>query len=66
MEEQLSENNKERTYECYLVNGYWYLSGTLPKDSNSNGGVFEIIISLKDAQVIKLIHGKEHHDSVIR
>ena len=46
----------ERPYECYLIDGYWYISGTLPK--GWNGGVFEIIISSKDGQVIKLIHGK--------
>jgi len=49
---------KERPYECYMINDYWYISGTLPKDLNSNSGVFEIIISSKDTQVIKLIHGK--------
>ena len=46
----------ERPYECYLIDGYWYISGTLPKDWV--GGVFEIIINAKDGQVIKLIHGK--------
>jgi NTF2 fold immunity protein len=46
----------ERPYECYLIDGYWYISGTLPK--GWHGGVFEIIISSKDGQVIKLIHGK--------
>jgi hypothetical protein len=46
----------ERPYECYLINGYWYISGTLPK--NRKGGVFEIIINSKDGKVIKLIHGK--------
>jgi hypothetical protein len=46
----------ERPYESYLINGYWYISGTLPK--GWHGGVFEIIISSKDGQVIKLIHGK--------
>ena len=46
----------ERPYECYLIDGYWYISGTLPK--GWQGGVFEIIINAKDGQVIKLIHGK--------
>src|SRR5437762_11415059 len=36
----------ERPYECYLVDGYWYISGTLPK--GWVGGVFEIIIGAKD------------------
>jgi hypothetical protein len=47
----------ERPYECYLIDGYWYISGTLPK-KNDTGGVFEIIISSKDGKVIKLTHGK--------
>jgi len=46
----------ERPYECYLIDGYWYISGTLPK--GWKGGVFEIIISSKDGRTIKLIHGK--------
>ncbi len=47
---------EERPYECYLIDGYWYISGTLPK--GYAGGVFEIILNSKNAQVIKLIHGK--------
>jgi NTF2 fold immunity protein of polymorphic toxin system component len=47
---------KERPYESYLIDGFWYISGTLPK--NYKGGVFEIIISAKDAHVKKLTHGK--------
>ena len=46
----------ERPYECYLIDGYWYICGTLPK--GWKGGVFEIIISSKDGRTIKLIHGK--------
>ena len=46
----------ERPYECYLIEGYWYICGTLPKDWK--GGVFEIIISSKDGKVIELTHGK--------
>ncbi len=47
---------KQRPYECYLIDGYWDISGTLPQ--NRVGGVFEIIINSKDGKVIKLIHGK--------
>jgi len=47
---------EQRPYESYLINGYWYISGTLPK--GWTGGVFEIIIRSKDACVIKLSHGK--------
>jgi hypothetical protein len=46
----------ERPYEIYLISGYWYISGTLPK--GYFGGTFEIIFSSKNGQVIKLIHGK--------
>lgn len=46
----------ERPYECYFIDGHWYISGTLPK--GWHGGVFEIIISAKDGGVIKLIHGQ--------
>ena len=46
----------EKPYECYLINGYWYISGTLPK--GWKGGVFEIIINSRDGRVIRLIHGK--------
>ncbi len=46
----------ERPYECYLIDGFWYIAGTIPK--NWKGGGFEIIISAKNAQVIKLTHYK--------
>jgi len=45
----------ERPYECYLVDGYWFLRGTLPK--NYTGDVFEVIMSSKDGRVIKLTNG---------
>jgi hypothetical protein len=47
---------KERPYECYLIEGFWYISGTLPVDMM--GGTFEIIINAKNGQVMKLFHGK--------
>ena len=47
---------RQRPYECYLVDGYWYVAGTLPE--NYVGGVFEIILNAKNGEVIKLIHGK--------
>jgi hypothetical protein len=46
----------ERPYELYLIDGYWFISGTLPK--GQDGVVFEIIINSRNGQVIKLIHGK--------
>lgn len=47
----------ERPYECYLVDGYWYLRGTLPK--NFTGDVFEMVMSAKDGRVIKMTHGNK-------
>ncbi len=47
---------KERPYECYLIEGFWYITGTLQTDWL--GGTFEIIINAKNGQVIKLTHGK--------
>ena len=47
---------EERPYEVYLIDGYWYLSGTIPKDSK--GGAFEMIFSAKDGKIIRLTHYK--------
>jgi hypothetical protein len=47
---------KERPYETYLIDGYWYITGTLPK--GYLGGTFEIIFSAYDGKVIKLTHYK--------
>jgi NTF2 fold immunity protein len=46
----------ERPYEIYLLDGYWFISGTLP--NGFKGGTFEIIMNSKNGQVIKLIHEK--------
>ena len=46
----------ERPYEVYLIDGYWYLSGTIPK--RWKGGGFEIIMSAKDGKIIRLTHYK--------
>ena len=46
----------EKPYEAYLIEGYWYISGTIPK--NSKGGGFEIILSATNAEVIRLTHYK--------
>ena len=46
----------QKPYECYLIDGYWYVAGTLSKDSK--GGVFEVVVSAKDEKIIKLVHGK--------
>lgn len=46
----------ERPYEIYLIDGYWYLSGTIPK--GWKGGGFEIILSAKDGKIVRLTHYK--------
>jgi NTF2 fold immunity protein len=46
----------ERPYEIYLIDGYWYISGTLPK--GYLGGTFIIIINSINGEVIRLIHEK--------
>jgi hypothetical protein len=46
----------EKPYEVYLIDGYWYLAGTIPK--GVEGGGFEIIFSAKDAKIIRLTHYK--------
>lgn len=46
----------ERPYEVYLIDGYWYLAGTIPK--GWKGGSFEIILNAKDGKVIRLTHYK--------
>ena len=47
---------KQRPYETYLIDKYWIISGTLPKDYL--GGTFLIIIDSRDSKIIKIIHGK--------
>lgn len=46
----------EKPYEVHLIDGYWYISGTIPK--GSKGGGFEIIFSAKNAEIIRLTHYK--------
>ncbi len=47
---------QQQPYEVKLIDGYWILNGTLPKDML--GGTFLIIIKAENGQVIKLTHGK--------
>ena len=46
----------EKPYECYSIDGYWFIGGTLPK--NHTGSVFEMIMSAKDGRIIKIMHGQ--------
>jgi len=47
----------EKPYECYLIDGYWFLRGTLPK--SYTGDIFELIMSAKNGRVIKMTHGSK-------
>ncbi len=47
----------ERPYECYFIDDYWFLRGTLPK--TYTGDVFEMIMSAKDGRIIKMSHGSK-------
>ncbi|WP_018616354.1 NTF2 fold immunity protein [Segetibacter koreensis] len=47
----------EKPYEVYLIDGYWYITGTVPKKYNK-GGAFEIIFSARDGKIIRLTHYK--------
>jgi len=46
----------ERPYEIYLINGYWWMMGTIPK--GADGGGFELIMSAKDGRIIRFAHYK--------
>jgi hypothetical protein len=46
----------EKPYQVVLVEGYWVVSGTLPK--GWLGGVFSIALSAETGKVIILTHGK--------
>ena len=46
----------ERPYTAVRSGDHWVIMGHL--EDEMNGGVFEIILSAKDARVIKVSHGK--------
>ena len=46
----------QKPYECYLIENYWVIAGTLPKDVD--GGTFLIIIDARNSKVLKITHGK--------
>jgi hypothetical protein len=46
----------ERPYETYLINHYWVIMGTLPKEWL--GGTFLLILDAQDGRIIKLTHGR--------
>ena len=47
---------EQKPYEIYLIDNYWIIIGTLPK--NYMGGTFLIIIDSRDSKIIKITHGK--------
>jgi len=47
---------KQKPYNVYLIDKYWFLKGTLPK--GMKGGTFMIIIDSRNYKVIRLTHGK--------
>jgi hypothetical protein len=47
---------EQRPYETYLIDNYWVICGTLPKDYM--GGTFLIIIDSRDSRIVKITHGK--------
>ncbi|NHM04156.1 NTF2 fold immunity protein [Flavobacterium celericrescens] len=46
----------QRPYECYLIENYWVISGTLPE--GILGGTFLFIFDSRNNEIIKIIHGK--------
>jgi hypothetical protein len=47
---------KQKPYDVFLIDNYWFLSGTLPK--GMKGGTFLIIIDSRDYRVVRLTHSK--------
>lgn len=47
---------RQRPYEVYLIDGFWYITGTIPKDWM--GGTFEIVIDASNSRVLDVTHGK--------
>jgi hypothetical protein len=46
----------QKPYEIHHINNYWVIFGTLPK--GYKGGTFLIILDDRNAEVIKITHGK--------
>lgn len=43
---------RQRPYEVYFVDGYWFIAGTLPK--GTIGGTFDMIVKSEKGQVISI------------
>ena len=46
----------QKPYEIYLIDNYWWVKGTIPKEAV--GGSFKIIVNAVDKELIYLIHQK--------
>ncbi len=46
----------EKPYQIYLIDDYWIIFGTLPK--NYAGGVFELVIDSWNGKIMRMSHGK--------
>lgn len=47
---------KQKPYDIYQIRNYWIISGTLPE--TYTGGTFMIIIDARNAEIIRITHGK--------
>ena len=47
---------KQKPYQVFLVDGYWVVSGSLPK--RMVGGTAKIVISREDGRIINISHDK--------
>lgn len=46
----------QKPYKSYLINDYWVICGSLPK--NFLGGTFSIIIDARNARILWIMHDK--------
>jgi len=46
----------QKPYKSYLINNYWVILGSLPK--NFLGGTFSIIIDARNARILWIMHDK--------
>ena len=47
---------KQKPYNVFQIDNYWFLSGTLPKEML--GGTFALVIDSRNCRIVKLTHGK--------
>ncbi len=47
---------QQQPYECYFIDNYWLLSGTLRTDEL--GGTFLIIMDSRNGEIVRITHGK--------